>query len=219
MSKNYIPAADKTFLTWVINFLRYLFNFLTKFGVPDEKYQELATQREDFSQKLEIAEEPATRTKLTIQAKNDSRKVLEANIRQTVNQYLASNPAVSNTDRDGLGIPIRSKSRHPAPVADKAPLVVVAAYGPRQLKFDFGESEGSKAKPAGQHGTEIASVISDTKPAEVEDLTRSSFDTHTPLTLTFKESERGKTLWYAARWENTTGEKGPWGEIASVVIP
>jgi hypothetical protein len=87
------------------------------------------------------------------------------------------------------------------------------------VKFEFGESATSKAKLKDQHGVEIASVIADSKPLEIDDLNRSSFDTHTPMILSFKESERGKTLWYAARWENTRGEKGPWSEIFSVVIP
>jgi hypothetical protein len=122
-------------------------------------------------------------------------------------------------DHDGLGIPIHSKSRHPAHVADKSPFISAFAAGARQVKFDFCESETSKSKPADQHGVEIASLLSDIPPAEIEELTRSSFDTHTPMILTFRESERGKKLWFAARWENTRGEKGPWSEIFSVIVP
>ncbi|MDR1667969.1 MAG: hypothetical protein LBS03_09840 [Bacteroidales bacterium] len=58
-----------------------------------------------------------------------------------------------------------------------------------------------------------------TKPADMGELIHSTFDTHTPLILTFKESERGKTLWFSARRENACGEKGHWGEIQSVIIP
>jgi hypothetical protein len=37
--------------------------------------------------------------------------------------------------------------------------------------------------------------------------------------LEFEGHDRGKTLWYAARWENTRGLKGPWSPIESVIIP
>jgi hypothetical protein len=31
--------------------------------------------------------------------------------------------------------------------------------------------------------------------------------------------DRGKKLYFALRWENTRGEKGPWSEIHSTIIP
>jgi hypothetical protein len=66
---------------------------------------------------------------------------------------------------------------------------------------------------------ELIWEIAPEKPHSIHGLTHSAFDTHTPLTLEFEEEERGKILWYAVRWENTRGEKGPWSEIMSVVIP
>jgi hypothetical protein len=196
-----------------------LFPNIAQFGFPSDEYQNLSTLRNDFSDKLDIADAAATRTSLTVGAKNAAAEALRSAIRQDVNQYLAYNPAVTENDHRGLGIPIHSKERHPAQKAPHAPHISAAAGDLRQVRFDFGESEGSKRKPAGQHGVEVASVIADTKPADTDELTRSSFDTHTPLVLTFKEPERGKILWYAARWENTRGEKGIWSEIMSVVIP
>jgi hypothetical protein len=218
-TKDWLPESDRTFLGWASTFTKYLFPNITRFGFPSDEYQHLATLRNDFSDKLDIAEAPATRTSLTIATKKAAAEALRSTVRQDVNQYLAYNPAVTEEDHKGLGIPIHSKEHHPAPVAPHPPHILAIAGDLRQVRFDFGESETSKAKPAGQHGVEVASVITDTKPTDTDELTRSSFDTHTPLVLTFKEAERGKTLWYAARWENTRGEKGIWSEIMSVVIP
>jgi hypothetical protein len=53
----------------------------------------------------------------------------------------------------------------------------------------------------------------------INDLTNSSFDTHTPLTLEFADEDRGKVLYFALRWENTRGEKGPFGAIMNAIIP
>jgi hypothetical protein len=69
------------------------------------------------------------------------------------------------------------------------------------------------------HGAEIAWAILDTPPVNWDALTHSSFDTHTPFRLTFGGDQRGKTLYFALRWENTTGEKGPWNEIQNAIIP
>jgi hypothetical protein len=42
---------------------------------------------------------------------------------------------------------------------------------------------------------------------------------HTPLMLSFSGDERGKTFYFAMHRENTRGEKCPWNEIQSIVIP
>ena len=47
----------------------------------------------------------------------------------------------------------------------------------------------------------------------------SEFDTASPFTLNFQGHERGKTVYFCLRWENTVGEKGPWGEIYSAIVP
>ena len=39
-----------------------------------------------------------------------------------------------------------------------------------------------------------------------------------PHTLDYDFSERYHAAWYALRWVNTRGEKGPWSEIISAVI-
>jgi hypothetical protein len=61
--------------------------------------------------------------------------------------------------------------------------------------------------------------VSEVAPSRWEDLRHSAFDTHTPLTLSFESDQRGKTLYFALRWENTRGEKGKYSPIASAIIP
>ncbi|AHF94767.1 hypothetical protein OPIT5_26275 [Opitutaceae bacterium TAV5] len=53
----------------------------------------------------------------------------------------------------------------------------------------------------------------------LNDLTRSGFDTRSPFTLNFDENQRGKTVYFALRWENTRGDKGPWSPITHAVVP
>jgi hypothetical protein len=61
--------------------------------------------------------------------------------------------------------------------------------------------------------------VIDTPPTGVAALVNSSFDTRTPFTLEFDDAERGHTVYFCLRWENTRGEKGPWGEIVSAIVP
>jgi hypothetical protein len=221
MSTDYLPEQDRSFLQWVINFLSYLFPSLARFNFPNDKYQELVALRNDFSEKLDIAEAPATRTKLTVQAKNTSRAALKKAVRQNVKEHLTYNSAVTDEDREGLGIPIHKSSHTPSPVAITYPDFDIDSGTIRRLIihfFDQGQKK-SKAKPAGQHGAEIRWVISETPVVDVAELVHSSFDTRTPFTLEFQGHERGKTVYFCLCWENTRGEKGPWSEIQSAIIP
>jgi hypothetical protein len=58
-----------------------------------------------------------------------------------------------------------------------------------------------------------------TGPASVTDLPHSEFCNETPQTFTFRDDQRGKTVWFCCRWETTNNKKGPWGELMSAIIP
>jgi hypothetical protein len=219
--KDFIPEQDRLFLAWFIGFLKYLFPSLARFNFPNDKYQELAAQCNDFSEKLETAEEPATHTPLAVAAKNAARKIAEKNVRQAVKEYLINNHTLTEEDFKGLGLPIHKTTRMPSPVATTYPDFDLDSGTIRRLTIHFYDqgSKKSKAKPAGQHGVEIRWVISDVPVVDVMNLTSSSFDTRTPFTIEFQGHERGKTVYFCLCWENTRGEKGPWSEIQSAIVP
>jgi hypothetical protein len=194
---------------------------LPRIGFPESVYTELVALRDTFAQKLTIADTPATRTKLTVQAKDTARTALEKRIRLVIKEYINFNHMVSDEDRDGLGLPIYKDTRTPAPVATKAPDFDVDTSVIGHVGISFYEKEGDhkRGKPPGQHCVEIASAILDTPPTRWDQLIYSAVDTHSPYTFSFENDQRGKTLYFALRWENTRGEKGPWSEIHSAIIP
>jgi hypothetical protein len=159
----------------------------------------------------------ATRTPLITFTKTNARKEYEKPLRLLV-KNLESNPQVSDEDRRSMGIVIPSP-KQPIPPPTRFPVATVDSSTPRIVKINYRDSEGlSKGKPYGVHGAEIKWGILDTPPVNVKDLTASGFDTRSPFSLEFEEDQRGKTLWFCVRWENTKGEKGPWGEIGSAII-
>jgi hypothetical protein len=92
--------------------------------------------------------------------------------------------------------------------------------GPGEIIIDYyDEGLHGRAKPAGVRGAEIAWAVRDTPPVGWDDLTRSSSCSRAPFRLAFERHYRGKILYFAARWENTVGEKGPWNVMYDVVIP
>jgi hypothetical protein len=165
---------------------------------------------------------PAERTPVRVSLLEAAEKTFKAAFRKLYTGFLKNSPLVGDDDLKEMGLPKRhSGGNTPAPVATTYPDFAVDSSTIRRLGVDFYDhgQKKSKAKPDGQHGAEICWAIRDTPPAALSDLTNSSFDTHTPLVLEFDEPQRGQTVYFCLRWENTRGIKGPWGEIQSAVIP
>ncbi|MDR1493008.1 MAG: hypothetical protein LBT05_09845 [Planctomycetaceae bacterium] len=62
-------------------------------------------------------------------------------------------------------------------------------------------------------------AVLDEPPKSVHELTRSVLATRTPHVFEFTDEERGKTVYFAICWQNEKGERGPFSEIASAIIP
>jgi hypothetical protein len=218
---NFIPRKDEDFLRWSTNFMVALGLIAQRLGFPDAVRKVLATLQTTFVTKYNIAAAPSTRTKASVEEKTEARDAFEKQLRQDIKEYLTNNHLLTDADRDNLGLPIHKSSHTPSPVAKTYPEFNVDSGTIRRLTIHFFDQGAvkSKAKPVGQHGAEIRWAILDTPPADIKDLAHSSFDTRTPFTLEFEEHERGKTVWFCLCWENTRGEKGPWSEIVSAIIP
>jgi hypothetical protein len=221
MNKNFIPKPDAAFNTWQGNLMVGVAPQASAWNIPPDAVAALQTLQTRWITAYAAYENPATRNHLVVKEKRDARKAYEAETRKFVKAYLAYNPAVTDNDREELGLTVPKNSRTPAPVATTYPDFDIDSGTIRRLTVDFYDqgSKKSKAKPEGQHGAEIRWVISDVPIVDVKDLIRSAFDTRTPFTLEFEGHERGKTVYFCLCWENTRGEKGPWSEIQSAVIP
>jgi hypothetical protein len=175
----------------------------------------------DYLQKYVLWNDPATRTPDITRDSTNAEEALQKEYRKMYTALLKSNPLVTDHDLIDMELPPHSSGeRHPVPPPTtyvQARAVPVGA-GVINMHFTDAGSEGI-GKPFGVHGVEILSAIRDTPTTDWNDLTHSSFGTHTPYRMTFEGPDRGKTLYFSLRWENTIGEKGPLSPIQSVIIP
>jgi hypothetical protein len=155
-----------------------------------------------------------------VQAKNDARKAVERKLRSVLKSHVTYNSAVSDEERDNMKLPIHKKTLTRAATPHTIPHVTTELPAPAVVEFHFRDVNSlHKAKPAGVHGVEIAWAILDTPPKSYADLVHSAFDTRSPYTFQFDLVDAGKRFYCCLRWENTRGEKGPWSEIQSAIIP
>jgi hypothetical protein len=217
--QDYIPQSDGKFSEWVKNLLIYILAHASEWGLDPSTYAELERLLSIYEAAYEKAESP-NRGSADVLAKNESRNALKKAARQYVREYLINNHLITDEDRKLMGLPVHDTKPTPAPASTTPPKAVAKQPSAAVVEIHFQDAESdNRAKPKGQTGAEIAWVISDEKPADWDDLIHSSFCTRSPLRLSFKATDRGKNLYFALRWQNTRGIKGPWSEIASTIIP
>jgi hypothetical protein len=219
----FIPRSDPEFDSWQENLINKVDPIAGPLGIPEAVITLTHTKQARWITAYKAAKNPDTRNKVLVVEKNEARNDYELNVRDLNNTYLMHNPAMTDAMRVDMGLPIHKTTRTPAQVAKTYPIGRADTSMLRRIIIHFANQdaseETSKAKPAGQHGAEIRWALSETPVVNVEDLTHSSFDTHTPFTLEFRGDERGKTVYFCLCWENTRGQKGPYSPIESAIIP
>jgi hypothetical protein len=217
---DYLPKKDAYFLTWVINFLQNLFPRLAKLGITQTVYDGLKALSDDFEAAMAKANNPEARTSAAIDEKDEARKALEKQLRADIKEHLTYNSALTDADRIIMGLPVHKTTKTPIPVPTSLVKAEVNLPSPGVVEIHFQNADSEhKAKPFGVSGAEIVHAILDAPTTDWRLLVHSDFDTNSPFKLVFEGPDRGKTVYFALRWENTKGEKGPWNAIQSAIIP
>jgi hypothetical protein len=216
---DYIPKGDESFLTWAENLISYAGSKAVEFKIDDGVLTPLQVEMTAYKTAFTKASDP-NRGKVDVLNKNKTRDALKKDIRCFVKSYLAYNPAVSDEDKERLGLPLYDITRTPTPVPKTIPELGLDSSVIRLVTVHFRDAGSRRrGKPAKVHGIELRWAVLDTPPLSVDGLTKSAFDTASPYTFTFDESDRGKALYICPCWENSRGDKGPFGEIVKAIIP
>jgi len=129
-------------------------------------------------------------------------------------------PPLTAADLASLGLRPHDTTPTPQPVPSSVPEIEAITAVIRELRFrlrDFGSKHWGK--PEHVHGFEFVWMITESRPAHVSHLSNIVTGTRNPVVLMFEEGERGKRVFFAARWVNNTLQPGPWSDIESAIIP
>jgi hypothetical protein len=167
--------------------------------------------------RTDYAETNSTRNRV---AKDEAKEAAKSAMRDFANTSIRYNKLMKDEDKLYYGIRQADHTLTPGTEPETYPEAEADTSVIRQLTIHFWDSATKKrGKPHGVHGAEIRWAILDHAPASENELTNSDFDTASPFTLKFDESQRGQRVYFSLRWETTTNLKGPFGEIYSAVIP
>jgi hypothetical protein len=215
---DYIPQKDSELVPWSANFTAQIAANAPSWGIPPDEVAALQLADTTFATLEKQADSPA-KTSVIVAEKNAARKVLKHLIRLLVG-FRLKNPIITDVQRIALGIHVHDTTPTNIPVPTTRPEFFIEVVDFRRLRVLFHDmGSTSNAKPYGINGAVIISAVLDAPPADHSALNRSVLATRTPHILEFTEEERGKTVYIAICWQTEKGEKGPWSEILSAIIP
>jgi hypothetical protein len=215
---DYIPQRDSELVAWSDNFVTKVAASATKWEIPAREVTDLQIAANSFAVLHAQADSPE-KNSVIVAEKNAARDALEAKIRELAG-FRLNNPVITDAERISLGLHVRDTKPSNIPVPKSRPELDIDVLDFRRLKIVFHDMDSdSKAKPYGVNGAVVLYAVLDTPPADVNALSRSALATRTPHILEFTEEERGKTVYVAICWQNEKGERGPWSEIESAIVP
>lgn len=216
---DYIPSSDADFDAWSRNFVDYVVANAATMGVTPAQVTSLQGGQTDWGVKYPASNGKQAEAFAAVQAKNDSRAGYEDLIRSLAGIIQAS-PAVTDAQRQGLGITVRSTTRTAAGSPTSRPVGTIDTSQRLRHTVNFSDeaTPTSRAKPDGVQGCEIWMKVGDPAPAGPNDVHYLALDTRTPYTVEFEASDAGKTAHYMLRWMSTRGETGPWSHTVSATI-
>jgi hypothetical protein len=154
--------------------------------------------------------------------RDDARNAAEQAIEHFAAHSVRYNEKMTETQRyEILGVRTWHPG-HPIDVPPTVPELSIRLGHICQLIVEYRDLGALRnGKPDNVHGIEIRWAFLDHPPVDIEaELFNSAFDTRHPFRITFKEADRGKTVYFAARWEiMREGKKGDFGPIVSAVVP
>jgi hypothetical protein len=216
---DFIPRPDNEFSTFANTFVSYVSAHAVALGVPagmvTSLTDALAAWTDDFAAH-QTAQTAALAAKAT---KDTARETLEGLIRPAA-QVIQANPAVTNEQRVGAGLPLRDDTRTRPAVPTSKPVGRVDTSQRLQHTISWRDESApnSKAKPAGVRGAEIWLFVGPTPPADPALAHFVALDTASPYVLEHDAADAGKLAHYLLRWVNTRSEPGPWSETVSATI-
>jgi len=219
MTAPYIPSTDAGFSSWSANFEAIVAVDFAALGLTAPQAAAYTAADTAYQAAYILATNPATRTPVTIAAK-DSAKATAVALARELAQLIKANPAVDDETLVSLGITVDKFPPTPVPTPTTFPLLDFLAATPGQHKLQWRDSETplSKRKPDGAVSLELWSEVGTTIPPTPDTASFLADYTKSPFRVDLLEADRGKIATYFGRWKTRTGLVGPWSDGVSFEI-
>jgi len=217
---DYVPRSDGDFNNWQRNLLTIAAENATTWEIPATRITDLKNTGKVWEGKYDKTINRQNRTSADVRAKEDARVTYVEQLRKFVAQYLTFNDKVEDSDRERMGLTIRSGSHTPVSVPTTSPMVSIDFSVRLQHNFTIVDDSlpTRRSKPAGVFGCEVWAKIDGEAPKDASELSYQSTATKSSHTINFEGNKSGKIVYYWFRWINRRQQPGPWSAMHSAII-
>ena len=196
---------------WFVNF-RDTINAGTPdgYGLSIEEAAAFTAAANGYIDAYAVATTPATRTTLTIEAKNTAKQAAVEQARKTV-AICQTYVGMTNEKRDALRITIRDTSPSPIGPPTTSPVLTVDSVQGRVLNLRLREENSTRrGKPAGVRGAWLYVQVGGETPTEMSQMTFEGATTRTdPQIVMDADVVAGTKVYVSACWVSPTDQPGP----------
>jgi hypothetical protein len=217
-SRDYIPRREAELVPWAENFCLRAGSYADDLDIPAAEVSALNASLIYYKSLFEQCK-GSERTRVLTAKKKAAKDDTVAKIRAMVTFRLQS-PQVTDAMRIEMGLRPRDAVRTQHVDVTEIVEFEIRLRSIREILVNFWvKGEKSKAKPAGYEGALLIWDVLDAPPERPESLKRHKMASRTPYAIKFDETERGKTVYVCASWQNQRSNLGRWSEIQSAVVP
>jgi hypothetical protein len=219
MAGSFIPAKDALALSWMQTFAEGLTALPGTYMVSAADALTVTSAVNGFAAAYALTVDPATRTKVTVAAKDDARVIAEQICRQFA-ALIKENAGISDPDKIAIGVPPVNNSRSPVNVPDTSPLlnIIGATPGAQTLRYADTNTPDTGAKPFGATQLQVFVAVGTTPTVDPTAADFYGAFTKNPIGVGFDAADDGKVATYFARWASRRGDVGPWSLPVSMRI-
>jgi hypothetical protein len=162
---------------------------------------------------------PATKTKVTVLAKDNARLSAEQICRQYA-MVIKENAGIPDEAKVNIGVRPPNETREPITCPQSQPVlsVVAATDGAQTLRFADALTPNTGAKPFGAVSLQLFVAVAEDEVADPASAKFQGNFTKNPIALAFSAEDDQKKVTYFARWQSRKGETGPWSAPVSMSI-
>jgi len=215
MPTNYLPREEAKLVTWTGEFLTTLqARPANYFNVDAARIAEYVTTRNRFVAAYNVANNANTRTRPSIEAKNEAKRTLIRATRSVVDGIQAW-AQTTNEMRLELKISERGKKPVATPIPAQA-FVKVEKVNGRDVTLSIQQSRTTRSKPRGVDGANIMVAYGEELPESTIGWTFAQTTGRTKTTITLDAVAGPCTVWISAFWFNGRKQTGPASTPVSV---
>jgi hypothetical protein len=190
---------------------------LAAWGISGAALAELVALKDAAVAALAAIQNESTRTPVSLSACRSAFAALEVCMRSFKRRYFHI-PPLTAVDFVSLGLKVPDTTRTPVTAPETAPEFSIVQMGPGAISIVYWDGEKGKkgSKPKGVEGARIYYLISGVPITDQNLLAFSKWATKCPHIIRFREEDRGKTVYFALKWEiHKENGESPWSRIQS----